>query len=133
MHRLIYISRDLIGDDHGERRKIVAASAIRNEACGVTGMLWFDGVNFAQVLEGDRVAIDETMARIRADNRHTNIQIVCERQIKHRMFQRWSMALPDHGPDSASSTAFLIGIARSVGGEAASRLYEIVIASDDSV
>ncbi len=36
-------------------------------------MLWANGENFAQVIEGDPDNVGRTMGRIRADRRHTDI------------------------------------------------------------
>lgn len=130
---MVYISRALIDADKGQLRALVARSAAHNEACGVTGMLWFDSGRFAQVLEGEQVAIDDTMRRIRADARHTDIEIICDREIRQPMFRRWSMALPDEGPEGAENTAFMIGFARTQPGETARTLYDIAIASDEFI
>lgn len=131
MHRLIYISKSLIGTDRSDLDAIVETSAVRNACAGITGVLWFDTNNFAQVLEGDRAAIIETMCRINADERHTDVEIICDREIKQPMFGNWSMTLPRETPEGIEATAFLIGFAQNEQSASARKLYEIAIAADD--
>ncbi len=72
--------------------EIVATSRKRNEADGITGALIFTGTDFAQTLEGPEEAVLTLMDRIRADPRHTDIEVVHEASKNLRMFQDWSMA-----------------------------------------
>lgn len=87
MHRLIFISRSLVGTDPGALDAIVDRSATLNQRQGITGMLWSDGSSFAQVLEGESQAVAETMNRIRVDRRHTEIEVVLDRPVVQRMFE----------------------------------------------
>jgi len=130
MHRHIYISRALISD-RAALDAIIATSVARNSGVGLTGELWFDGTSFAQVLEGDRLAIRFTMDRVRADTRHTDIEVVSDREIRHAMFNRWSMKMANEPDNPGDGTAFLVGFAKSERGELAQRLYRIAIASAD--
>jgi hypothetical protein len=129
VHRLIYISRSLVGSSANELDAIVRRSVVHNQANGVTGMLWSDGANFAQVLEGEHDAVAETMSRIRADPRHADIEVLVDRSIAQRMFGGWAMVLPGEGSETTDQTAFLVGFAASQHTDLARRLYEIVLAS----
>jgi hypothetical protein len=129
MRRLIYVSMAAVGADSARLEAITAESVVWNTSVGVTGMLWFDGTNFAQVLESDDEAIVATMGRISRDPRHCSIEIVLNRQIKHRMFARWAMMRADDRESATMSTSFFIGYARSLETDAGRRLYEIVLAS----
>ena len=131
MRRIIYISKARIGDDVDQLAAIVAESVACNTIAGVTGMLWFDGARFAQVLEGDHAAVGSTMDRIRRDRRHSDIEIVLDREIAHRVFAAWAMMRADDSESATMSTSFLIGFARSLHTDAGRRLYQIVLASYD--
>ena len=131
MRRIIYISKAAIGADSDQLEIIVTESVAWNKAVGVTGMLWFDGARFAQVLEGDHDAVGVTMDRIRRDRRHSDIEIVLDRQIAHRMFATWAMMRANDSESAVISTSFLVGFARSLHTEAGRRLYEIALASYD--
>jgi hypothetical protein len=129
MRRIIYISRSFTRVDPAELNAIVAESIARNTEAGITGMLWFDGANFAQVIEGDNAEVGATMNRIRADSRHTDVEIVLDRAIISRQFGNWAMRYADDGEASTPSSAFLLGFAMGECTVHAKRLYDIVIAS----
>ena len=44
--------------------EIVEISRRRNAACGITGVLMFDGEHFMQCIEGDALAIDDLITRL---------------------------------------------------------------------
>ncbi len=65
---------------------------LHNQGKKITGYLTYRDERFTQVLEGPRDAVDELMATIRADERHT---ITCEIELstENRRFPNWSMRL----------------------------------------
>jgi hypothetical protein len=64
-----------------------------NAMDGITGLLVFNGTHFMQVVEGAPHAIDELVARLRRDRRHTGFEVRDEREIDERFFPDWSMEL----------------------------------------
>lgn len=129
MRRLIYVSRAAARIDTAQVEAIVTESVACNTTVGVTGMLWFDGVHFAQVLEGEQASVEATMDRIRRDPRHRDIEVVLDRPIGHRIFHRWAMLRADDSESATLSTSFLVGFARDLATGPGRRLYEIVLAS----
>jgi hypothetical protein len=87
---------------------ILATSRRNNARDGITGLLYFDGVRFLQVLEGPDAQVRAAVDRIRADTRHRAIVILSQRQIQMREFGNWDMA--HYGP-GADVEAFLTRIA----------------------
>jgi hypothetical protein len=130
LHRLIYISRSLIGADPEGIDAIVFSSIKRNAAAEVTGMLWADGRNFAQVIEGPGDQVKLTMESIRTDRRHTHIVELSSRPVRSRQFGSWSMRRAGDDEASAHGTTFMVGFAMGERTVAAKRLYDIVVASD---
>ena len=130
MRRLIYVSRSLIDADAATLDAMVERASIRNAADNISGMLWFDGANFAQVLEGEHDRVGETIQRIIGDPRHTDCGIVLDREVTTRAFGQWGMTQPDDGPQSLASTAFLVGVSLAERGDAARRLHDIVVACE---
>lgn len=130
MRRLIYVSRSLIDANEAVLDAMVQRSSVRNAAVGITGMLWFDRTCFAQVLEGEHDCIDATMTRIKADPRHTELEVIFDGEVKTRAFGRWGMIQPDDGPASMASTAFLVGLSMTQRGRAARRLHDTVVACE---
>ena len=71
---------------------ILEAARINNPMQGLSGVLIFNGANFMQILEGVEPAVDELMARLKRDKRHSNIAIRDEQWIARRNFPNWAMA-----------------------------------------
>ncbi len=93
MQQLLYIS-----SLHPEAAKTIDPAAIlgvsrRNNArVNVTGLLFFDGKRFLQVLEGHEDVVDETFRRIQQDPRHRALVVLSRRAIEEREFGQWAMA-----------------------------------------
>ncbi len=105
LSRLIYRSISKIGEaDTLERsrqlRQILASARTYNQQHDITGMWFFNGSRFGQVLEGPRDAINKVMERVASDRRHDAIDLVRVEFIEARVFGDWSMALvkTDGGP-----------------------------------
>jgi len=79
-----------------EIQSIMAVSAARNAAAGVTGALLYTGTRFAQWLEGDEAAVGEIMASIARDARHRDVTILDESPAKARRFSGWSLVYLGH-------------------------------------
>jgi hypothetical protein len=131
MRRLVYTSRSLVASDPDQLDAILAVSRERNRRAGITGMLWSDGASFAQVLEGDAEAVEATMKRIRADRRHSHIEIVLDRAVTSRQFGRWSMSLADDSAEGILGTSFLVGFAIAERSAPAERLYDVLTAAEE--
>lgn len=111
MRQLIYIStvaRDAVPMHSGQ---ILKKSQDNNARDGVTGLLYFDGKRFLQVLEGDAAAVARTYGRIKRDPRHRAVVILSDRAVETRDFGDWSMAWKEPGADAAD---FIDRVARLV-------------------
>jgi hypothetical protein len=84
--RLSYVSRALIDPHAIEMLDIVRVSLINNARAGVTGVLYFDEMQFFQALEGDATAVDATFARILEDRRHQDVALLTHDPITERRF-----------------------------------------------
>lgn len=60
---------------------------------GITGLLIFNGTHFLQIIEGSPNAIDDLVARLRRDPRHSGVEIREQREVEERSFPDWSMEL----------------------------------------
>jgi len=130
MRRLIYTSQSLLTGNLAELDAIVERACVLNNSAGITGMLWADGNRFVQALEGDHNAIADTMIRIRADSRHTDIEIVGDRPVTQRMFGTWAMVRPNQGPEGTASTAFLVGFVAGQNSSPARKAYNALLKAD---
>ena len=104
LERLIYVSRarGSAADDLLTVSEIVGASAANNRRDDVTGILLAHQGRFLQAVEGRSAALDRLMARIEADPRHTQIEVLERRVIAERQFPYWEMA-HGHAPEGAPS------------------------------
>ena len=106
--RLIYVSTNTIqGDDKvvmAEIEQILATARHKNAENHVTGALMFNAGCFAQVLEGEQEAVQNTFERIQYDRRHSEVVMLSIEPITQREFSNWSMAY--HGVNTKSSEMF---------------------------
>ena len=101
LYRLVYCSRNRIDPSEprlaAEIGRILASSRRNNETRNITGALLFNGLAFAQVLEGPRDAVEVTYKTICEDSRSSHNVLLETAEIEQRDFARWSMAYS--GPD----------------------------------
>ncbi len=72
----------------------IQASASRfNEACGISGLLYYHSGVFLQFLEGPAVSIERVMERIAADQRHYDIRQIHAQESTHRLVATWRMGV----------------------------------------
>jgi hypothetical protein len=90
---LTYTSRASLDLTEGDLLDILATARRLNALEGITGLLIFNGVRFLQIIEGAQSAIDGLLARLRADSRHTAVEVKDERYVDRRSFPDWSMEL----------------------------------------
>ncbi len=94
--RLIYHSHSLLPLDAGGLRRLhamLAAARRRNAALEVTGVLYFDGRHFTQLLEGPPDSVEAILRSLLGDRRHDNVAVTSRVMWPHRSFRSWSMAL----------------------------------------
>lgn len=129
MHRVIYVSCSLVGNQPDTLQHIVEHAAARNLVEGVTGMLWSDGEHFVQALEGDEEVVSATMRRILADPRHTSIEIAEARAIQAPRFGAWSMIEAGESALAQECGVFLVGMAGMAASPANKRIREVMLRS----
>ncbi|MBA6327567.1 BLUF domain-containing protein [Colwellia sp. MB02u-6] len=72
-------------------KDILLCSDENNKNKNVTGILFGHGINFLQVLEGDKIIIKNLYEHIAKDERHENIILLDFCPITERKFSGWSM------------------------------------------
>ena len=86
----IYVSEALVAFDVDDLRRLERKAQMTNFALGVTGYLFYGGGRFLQYLEGETMAVEEAVARIRYDGRH-RILTYLRSPIVNRHFPNWHM------------------------------------------
>jgi len=89
--QLIYMSQ--VSPDFREHEIPELLKTIRpaNARLQITGMLFFLGTAFLQVLEGEAHSVDRAYARILVDKRHTQVMTISRDPIEERSFPNWTM------------------------------------------
>lgn len=92
-YSLLYVSKTLLEFPAGEAEvaNIVATSVNRNTSLGVSGALISTRTYFAQVLEGEKAAVEELMVSIGADPRHMRVKTLRTVE-EERRFAGWALA-----------------------------------------
>ena len=93
MLRLVYVSNSRLGLNQNDLDSILHAAKLRNKLAGVTGVLLFNGVNFMQVLEGERARTLNIYNSILKDPRHGAIKTIVQEKIDHLTYPAWGMKL----------------------------------------
>ncbi len=91
MKRIIYASQATTDFSPDELVALLERARHKNSKCGLTGMLLYCSQSFLQVLEGDEAALAATYARIKADDRHSNLRLLMNLVITTRLFPDWTM------------------------------------------
>ena len=95
---LLYISDLSLTAPHDAIASIANRSRHRNLADEITGLLAFDGSRFVQLVEGPLDAITRLLQRLRADKRHSAMEILALRAVSRLRFPGWSLAYTSLDP-----------------------------------
>ncbi|WP_210517520.1 BLUF domain-containing protein [Hymenobacter terricola] len=90
-HQIIYCSTNATSFSEQELVRLVQQARIFNLSQGITGILFFSGFQFLQVLEGEQNAVEELYDRICVDPRHSHVTTLLDEEVSRRLFPNWSM------------------------------------------
>ncbi|MFN3314725.1 MAG: BLUF domain-containing protein, partial [Hyphomonas sp.] len=76
MGSLLYRSTALKPPTPGELEQMTMAAQRRNQALGITGILYYDEGRFLQTIEGPPDALETVWTSILRDPRHTDIEVL---------------------------------------------------------
>lgn len=119
MKQLVYRSRPF-GFDDAMLAGILASARRNNPLLDITGALICRHDLYLQLIEGPDAAIDALYARIAADDRHDEVQLLLVEDVSERMFPDWAM-LDDEAPTLFWSPAEVTGGALEAAGSEALR------------
>ena len=110
MFRVVYCSRSVATNQDGGIAalldQILSVARENNARSGITGALLCNDGLFAQVLEGDLMAVQDIFERIQRDTRHNDVLVLEAGMAAERLFDRWDMALAE-AADPARAAATL--------------------------
>ena len=90
--RVIYISSAVATQTADTAQTILRKAQDNNLANGITGVLCQGQGVYLQALEGERSTVTQLYARIYADMRHANVEMIHCESIAKRRYDNWSMA-----------------------------------------
>lgn len=90
--RLIYVSKAVDSQSHALTDSILRKAHTWNTQHDITGVLCEGQGVFLQALEGERRNVTGLYARISADPRHKDIELIHCESIIQRRYGEWSMA-----------------------------------------
>ena len=103
--QLIYASLATQAFSDEELEKLLATCAANNASGHITGMLLYGNGKFMQVLEGEADLVDALVRKIKADSRHTKINVLVRTPVQQRDFHAWSMGFRRVDRDCAGNLA----------------------------
>ncbi|MET0251262.1 MAG: BLUF domain-containing protein [Novosphingobium sp.] len=112
---LLYISAARPGLGRKDIDAIVASSQRNNAGDGLTGLLLFNGSNFAQLLEGSEEPLGGLMRRLITDQRHNGVARLVDRPLDRAACSGWAMqpigiGLPQPARGQAIASALPAGL-----------------------
>lgn len=99
--RLLYVSRAVGPQTSTVTAMILKTARAHNRGQDITGVLCQGQDLYLQVLEGERSRVNALYARILADPRHCDVELLHFEENDRRRFPDWSMALVDLSADDA--------------------------------
>lgn len=91
-YQLIYVSQATAPLSGVALKELIAKARTFNSLHHITGVLFYDGGHFAQVLEGAQAEVDYLFARIQRDARHQHVTVVTRSFRARREYPHWGMA-----------------------------------------
>ena len=91
-YQIIYSSEAATPMQQDDLEDILEQAHNSNAAQGITGALVYAEGVFLQILEGDRLKVQDLMARILRDLRHENVTVLREGDVACAAFGSWKMA-----------------------------------------
>lgn len=93
MHiQLLYVSRAVGPQTSTVTASILTTAQAHNPRHGIGGVLCQGQGLYLQLLEGERSAVNRLFARIVADVRHNDVELLHLKEVERRRFAAWSMA-----------------------------------------
>lgn len=91
MKQLIYTSKTTPKINLKEIDEILKVAVEKNKEFGISGLLVFDGETFIQCIEGESKNIDQLFENLSKDDRHSDINLLGQKEVDTRDFESWSM------------------------------------------
>lgn len=95
MYCLVYksVANSLFG--YAQIKEMLERARDFNKVNSITGCLLYYEGTFLQYLEGNQIVVLNLFDRIKVDERHSAVNLLCHSHINERKFTSWDMAYED--------------------------------------
>lgn len=93
LRRVVYVSQATNDMSDFQLQMLASRASDRNSTVGITGLLVHGGGWFIQAIEGPQASIDLVLNRIFRDNRHHDVEVLLDSDVRERMFRSWTMGV----------------------------------------
>ena len=104
-YQIIYSSEAATPMQTDDLQELLDHARRSNGAKGITGALVYAEGIFLQILEGDKVLLQDLMAEIRRDVRHESVFVLREGEVPTAIFGSWKMAYVSATPKQVAQWA----------------------------
>ena len=132
LRRVIYVS-EKVGSSEQDVTDIINASARNNPGKKITGCLLVGKTSFLQILEGPSDAIQSLYETISTDNRHTNVNSLCDERLETRLFSDWSMKSDNYNRIEWGDPALNTGNFLNISADAAKNIFTRISEQGQSI
>ena len=92
MYKIIYRSTANPNLTSEDISNILNTARDFNKKHRITGCLIYYNHKFIQILEGEKIIVEELFSKIKMDKRHFDVELLVDIFRKERIFTNWSMA-----------------------------------------
>jgi hypothetical protein len=93
LKQIIYLSRPIVPVTSELIESISMRARLRNPALEITGLLLYGSGRFMQLVEGPEPRVRTLLEKVGNDPRHTEIEILLDRNIETRFYPDWYMGV----------------------------------------
>ena len=101
LYELLYSSVATAALGEGGIGEMLDRARRRNAQSNITGVLFYNGRKFLQLLEGPKREVDQLFADIKEDQRHCQLTVFHTGEIAERAFAEWAMAYEAVGTETS--------------------------------
>jgi Sensors of blue-light using FAD len=102
-YQIIYSSEAVTPMQGDDLQELLEHARRGNAARGITGALIYAEGIFLQILEGDKLLLENLMTKIRRDLRHESVSVLRESEVPAAMFGSWKMAYVSATPKQVAN------------------------------
>lgn len=107
MIELVYYSNSKVDVTSEVLSNILIKSRANNSKKHITGCLLYHNNVFLQLLEGEKEDVQNLYKIIEQDERHSNVTLLLQEDVKERRFPKWSMAFKEYHSIKSSDKHFI--------------------------